>query len=490
MAVVATIVSKEYKVLAIDNNSRYKQYSGDDYIDIINEKGPKIICFSLATVNALSTYRTIKTIKENFPDIVIIAGGLHVGHKYVEALDRGVDYCVRGEADLVILPLVKSIINDSPVKVPPGVSYYNKTSLVDTLIEGGNAPLPEDLDATSVPDYSIYNLAEYLVTPEDRNIIGAMITERGCPFACTFCADEYIRTKVRDRSIPSIIKEISDLYNDYGVTEITIQDADFNMSEDRVVELCEAIVESGLNKKVAFLVQGDSMREISKRIVASMKKANFNTVSIGLERLEPSVQKKIKKRHSMSRIKSNLNNLIEAGFTVNINHLLGFSFDTVELIEKERVLFKDLLDKYVNVVSVAVLMPMPGTEEYLNNPEVDKEWYLDPILYHKSKPLYFSIKGISYDPRYINVNKLDKDVISSIIKSRDYFKAESIRKKSAILFLLYKFSTVISYLSQNLYKYSPRLEHILFSFLRNNIERAHYYFATKWQFRNGSLEQR
>src|SRR3989339_2278210 len=112
MGVLATVVSKHHDVKIIDNNARYKTYSSEDIITTVRDYKPDLICFSIATINAFFSYNTIQIIKKYFPQIPIVAGGLHISHQYQEALERKVDYVVRGEAELVILDLIDKILTN------------------------------------------------------------------------------------------------------------------------------------------------------------------------------------------------------------------------------------------------------------------------------------------------------------------------------------------------------------------------------------------
>ena len=88
MAIIATILNERFDVKAIDNNSMYTSYSANDFIHVVSAFRPDVICFSIATINAYTSYQTIEILKAKFPNLPIVAGGLHVSHKFEEALER------------------------------------------------------------------------------------------------------------------------------------------------------------------------------------------------------------------------------------------------------------------------------------------------------------------------------------------------------------------------------------------------------------------
>ena len=463
MAIIATILNERFDVKAIDNNSMYTSYSANDFIHVVSAFRPDVICFSIATINAYTSYQTIEILKAKFPNLPIVAGGLHVSHKFEEALKRKIDYVVRGEADLVITPLLEIIVNDKEDNPKEhinlsGVSFYRDNE----LISGGICPLPMDLDECSHIDYHLFNLSDYLKTQKDINIFGGFLTQRGCPFNCFFCSDIFIRTKIRYRSISNIMSEIEWLYSTHGIDQICINDADFNISDERVIGLCNEIRNRGFHEKIKFVVQSDSFRRLKLSTLRAMKASGFGYMGIGLERMEKTTRIRVNKKLNDKIVLENLRNLKEIGFSVGVNYLTGFTFETEEKLQFENRAFKEILDKYVDIVSVGILLPMPGTKDYEENSEIDKTWYLNPMLFPKYKPLFFSIRGISFDPRAINVFSLNKRIVAEIVRTQNYFKAESVKKKSYLLFILYRFLLVIAAVSEKLYDLNPRIEHAMF----------------------------
>ncbi len=483
MAIIATILSKQFNVKAIDNNSRYTSYSVNDFINVVHTFKPDVICFSIATVNAYSSYKTISATKTRFPDLPIVAGGLHVSHKFQEALDHKIDYVVRGEADMVIVPLISQIISNNDGNSKDnidlgGVSFYRDNE----LISGGICPLPMDLDECSSIDYRLFNLTDYIKTRNDVNIFGGIITQRGCPFNCFFCSDIFIRTKVRFRSNDSILREIEQLYLSYGIDKISINDADFNVYDDRVVDFCNGIQNRGLHEKIEFVVQSDSFRLLKLSTLKAMRASGFSHMGIGLERMEKSTQKRINKKLNDIIVQENLRNLKELGFVIAVNYLTGFPFETIEKLQYENIAFKEILDKYVDIVSVGFLMPMPGTKEYENAKSINREWYLSPLLFPKYKPLYCSIRGIEHDPRTLNIFSLDKKILDEMMRTRDYFKAESIKKKNRLLWVVYRFSIVVAKISEVFYNICPKIEHFIFGRFQNLVDKIQYRLVRLWHF--------
>ena len=64
---------------------------------------------------------------------------------------------------------------------------------------------------------------------------------------------------------------------------------------------------------------------------------------------------------------------------MNSNLLVGFPWDTKELVLEEKRLFDEAAPSFSQIQS-HVLVPMPGTEYYDDHP-VLKEWYFGRIFF-------------------------------------------------------------------------------------------------------------
>ncbi len=483
MAVIATMVSKKYEVKPIDNNSQYVIYSKDDILNIIKDFNPAVICFSINTLNALRSYQTIEAIKTKYNGIPIVAGGLHVSNVYKEALQYKVDFAVRGEAELVITQLIDELISGNALDETKedlniqGVSYYRRGELVD----GGICPLPMDLDSCSFADYSLYDLENFIKIKSSKNLL-PLITQRGCPFRCTFCSDQFGRAKVRYRSIDNTIANIEYLYSTFGVNTIDIGDADFILSEQRVTEFCKAIIKKGLNYKIKFSVQTNSFRLIKKDVLELMKESGFNSISFGIERLEKETQKRIKKPLKRDTIMENISDASKIGFVTQVNYLIGFNFENEKLIEQENRYFLELFDKGVDVITVNLLNPMPGTEEYESQKSTLEGWYLNPALLETYRPLYLVTKNLVFDPILINIFSFSHTLIKKMIKTKVFFRAQSIKQKSYILYLMFRVLLGISFFSEKLYRNNMQsIERIIFAKFRTVLWQMKITLALYWR---------
>jgi radical SAM superfamily enzyme YgiQ (UPF0313 family) len=123
-------------------------------------------------------------------------GGPHATAKADEVLRiaPAVDYVIRGEGEWPALALVEQVAGGhlDPASIP-GLSYRDGGTIHHTP----SGERSRDLDEFPFPDRELLmNHGRY--TPED---MGLIMTSRGCPYSCSYCATETRRTSYRSTGI-------------------------------------------------------------------------------------------------------------------------------------------------------------------------------------------------------------------------------------------------------------------------------------------------
>ena len=74
--------------------------------------------------------------------------------------------------------------------------------------------------------------------------IAPIVTSRGCPYECSFCAGFKITgRKMRYRSIGHVISEIQFLYEKHSIREIHIIDDNFTLNKNHAKDFCEKLID-------------------------------------------------------------------------------------------------------------------------------------------------------------------------------------------------------------------------------------------------------
>ncbi|MBE0432413.1 radical SAM protein [candidate division WOR-3 bacterium] len=257
---------------------RYKCYGMPRriFLDVINrlETPDSIFMTSSMTYWYRGVFEAISILRRRFPGVKIILGGIYA----TLCADHARKY---SGADIVFTGAVEERIPD----------------LLSALGWTGNAPA--DL-CKCVPDHSVYEKMHY----------GVAITSRGCPFDCTYCATKYLCNRFSTVPLETAIKQI-DLIRKKTRNIAFFDDALlYNRS-------FPDLLRSAITRKYELNLHASNglhCRYITEEIARLMFEANFKTIYLSLETINPEVQEKTGGKVSTGEFKTAVQTLTRAGF--------------------------------------------------------------------------------------------------------------------------------------------------------------------------------
>jgi anaerobic magnesium-protoporphyrin IX monomethyl ester cyclase len=185
------------------------------------------------TTNAYSCARTCEIAKTVNKDIVTIVGGVHFSFTPGESLQifPEIDYIVRGEGELTIVDLIRTILNEKKINEVMGISFQKNKKIIHTQ----QRPLIENLDNLPYPAYHLVekNLRRYHFTMMAGRNTQYMILEgaRGCDYQCSFCTQwNHWGCRWRTKSAKRIADEIEFLNETYGGVFLWFTDDNMKLS--------------------------------------------------------------------------------------------------------------------------------------------------------------------------------------------------------------------------------------------------------------------
>lgn len=246
-------------------------------IDKLQEFQPEVVGFNILTSNRVSTYYLIEYIHKHYQNTKIILGGIHTSAMYKQLIGK-YPYVITviGEGEATMAELLIKIQNNETIDNVLGIAFHRENEIVVTP----SRPLINDLDQLPFPKHEIFFYPDV--------IAACILTTRGCPFRCSFCALDLIsRGNVRYRSIKSVIEELEYIKKvNPKIKRIWIHDDTFFLRNERVIEFCNEVVKQ--NWDFEFICSA-RFKPISEKIVFALEQAGFITVLFGLESGSPSV---------------------------------------------------------------------------------------------------------------------------------------------------------------------------------------------------------
>ncbi len=287
----------------------------------------------------------------------IIMGGPHVTFLDEETLASGVvDYVVRNEGENSFKSLVDFLSGECGIDALRGVSYLHG----GRVMRAPDEPFITDLDSLPFPARNLLNLEHYNEKMNGRPMT-TLITSRGCPFNCSFCASsEFFGIKWRARSVESIIAEIEMLYEEYGYRALCFVEDNFTLDPERAIAVSEAIIARGWDliweawSRVDTIVKHPEM-------IRTMARSGFRWTFIGFESGSQEVLDGYGKKASIRDAFRAMKILKENNVSATGAFILGAMNETKKTVDETIDLARSLDPVKVQF---SILTPYPGTKLY------------------------------------------------------------------------------------------------------------------------------
>lgn len=349
---------------------------------------PDIVGISvLFSSSYLSTLELVKYLKKKWPETKVVLGGGHVTfyHDAVMQDSEHVDYVFVGEAELGFEKFVQQVAQlkageIEEVSVMDIKGAYDRHKIEANLIKGiSKGEFGEnlvELDQIGLPAYELLDIEAYKKYSNAFNTgaIGVM-TERGCPFNCTYCASMIIHgASIRTKSNQRIIDDLLYLRDECGFVNIVLWDDLLAARKTKFTELANTIVEQGVNKGLIFsMPSGLSVRIMDNKLIDTICSLGFDYVRIMIESGSKYAQEHIvKKKVNLEKARDLIAHTRTNGVKVETNILFGFPGETKEYMQETIDYIKTIDVDWIQVFS---LLPLPGTEAFHRYAEAGK---IDP----------------------------------------------------------------------------------------------------------------
>jgi len=255
---------------------------------------PDYIGITVWTTFIASAIRTAQYCRKICPSAIIIAGGPHVtlllpeDIKKVDVFDIG----VIGEGVQTIL----EIVNSKPLHLISGV-FYSENSVVK---QNEPRPFVENPDDFGIPDRSILiNEKKY-----EAEVMGLIMSSRGCPFKCAYCATAIWKNKVRSRSVKSVVEEIKSVKRKYGTIYFTLKDDSFTVNKNRVYDFCSKLKQEKVD---IYWECNANLTTLDRELLIEMRSAGCMAIKVGIEsgsdRIHKIINKKLNNKIIISKMK-------------------------------------------------------------------------------------------------------------------------------------------------------------------------------------------
>ncbi|MFC1557826.1 B12-binding domain-containing radical SAM protein [candidate division KSB1 bacterium] len=299
------------------------------------KKTPKpnvILITSMMTYWYPAVRDTVNILRNMFGDTPIILGGVYAGLVPDHAEKTiNVDRIITGEGENQVVAAVAKQLGKDTAKFKEYAS----------------------IDDYPLPAFHLLKTVRYL----------PVLTSRGCPFSCTFCASRLISGSFRMRSPESVIDEILFHHKKYSVRDFAFyDDALLVNKEQHIMPILEGLLAEDVRLRF-HSPNGLSPAMIDDDTAEVLYKSRFKTVRLSLETIHPGRLKDMNEKVTVDEFTRCVDSLAKAGFkrkSLETYILYGLPRQSVEEV-MSTIRF---VESNGVKVRLAEFSPIPGTVEW------------------------------------------------------------------------------------------------------------------------------
>jgi radical SAM superfamily enzyme YgiQ (UPF0313 family) len=246
----------------------------------LTRKKPEYIFVHLSEENEPELFNILYRLRKEFPEIVIIAGGILATFAGAELLSDHpeIDWLIAGERELCLLEISNRVSKGESLNDVPGLITRDFRNVPGLLIS--------DLDGLGEMVYE--GLDEMMARMPDDKKIGYLLSGRGCYARCSFCSvPGYYQPKGlswRCRSVSAVIDEIQHLSERYSINYFMFRDDNFFGPGKRGKERAKSIANEIIarNLKISYFICC-RINDIEWETFKLLKESGLERVGIGVE---------------------------------------------------------------------------------------------------------------------------------------------------------------------------------------------------------------
>jgi len=323
---------------------------------------------------------TAEILKKRFPGAQLVLGGIlptlvpvKILKKYVAA-----DIYVAGAGENQILQIINQM--------------------------GGHIfPSPDFSQIDSIPSPAYGYLGSQKILP--------LITSRGCPFNCTYCASNLINRKFIQRSYESIVDEIKEMVAKYQTEHFVIFDDAFLYNKHKRFFPFMKALNSQVKAKF-HTPNGLHVREIDEFTSDILFKNGFQTIRLGFESISADILARSSNKVNSSQMFKAVENLERAGFKRNrieVYLLFGIPGQQISDLKDALIFARDL----GVIPRLSYYSPIPQTVDFKN---LQKNKILSSeINPYETNKIYFIYEKSNFSqPEIQSIKELTSKITSSL----------------------------------------------------------------------------
>lgn len=274
----------------------------------------------------------VDSIRQVSPSRIILGGpGFnYYARDWLEYLN--LDYGICGEGEESFPLFLKRLAEDGDITSVPGCAFRKDGRF------GSVPPRPvKDLDNQALPAYDLLDWRPYA----GRQITPAVLTKRGCAFACTYCPYSKLEGKhYRLKSPQRVLAEANHIRQRTGSRKVMFCENNFNVPRQHA----EAILQGLIAEKADLLWGTGDLRPVgvTDSFCRLMEDSGCFSVNLSIESASQRMLKSMKRGYTVQQVRDSLEALSCTKIPFGVSLMFGAPGETPETIAETL----DVLDDY------------------------------------------------------------------------------------------------------------------------------------------------
>ena len=339
-----------------------RAWVGDDpwaeLVATIVAEAPDVLGMTAVTATFPAAAELAQRLRASLPDLPIVLGGVHASTLPMQSLAQApaIDWLVSGEGESTMRALIEALQRDGvsrQLRAPHAIDGLFWRDEAGVIQRSGPRAVTRDVDTLRPP------LRQGLVWPEDVQpaFYQAMITQRGCPYHCIYCAVPNLDdTRTRSHRAERVVDEIVALQRDHGIDYLFFHDSVFTLSRKRTLAICDELERRAVRLRFCIQTRAD---RVDPALLQRLVDVGLHQVFYGIETGTAEGLRQIRKQMPLATIRRAVAETRAVGVRTSGFFMIGWPWEDEAAID-ETIAFATSLD--LDAVSLFSATPLPGTE--------------------------------------------------------------------------------------------------------------------------------
>ena len=284
--------------------------------------------------------------------VIILCGADPTDH-YGEYLEKGADYCLLGEGEETLLELLNQLSAGKDANQVIGLTS-SKT------IHPSRRPDITNLDKLPFPAWDLVDIQKYkkIWLGHHGYFSMNMVTTRGCPYHCNWCAKPIWGQRYNSRSPENVVAEMKWLKETFAPDHIWFADDILGLKPNWIEKFASLLNEQNAVIPFKCLQRADLVNE---KAAMGLAKAGCRMVWLGAESGSQKILDAMEKGNKVEDIYHVAKLLRENGIQVGFFLQFGYPGEAWGDVQKTLKMVRECMP---DDIGISVSYPLPGTKFY------------------------------------------------------------------------------------------------------------------------------